>query len=61
MQQLRYLAIRFARDTRGTTSIEYGLIAVLIAVGAIAGMQTLGSGVAGSWGETADKVKTAMK
>ena len=31
------------RDTRGATAIEYGLIAALIAVAAIAAMQGLGT------------------
>ncbi len=31
------------RDTRGATAIEYGLIAALIAVAAIAAMQGLGN------------------
>ena len=51
----------FARDRRGTTSIEYGLIAMLIAVGAIGGMQALGGGLSGGWGSTAQKVGSAMK
>ncbi len=33
MQGLKDLVGRFARDTRGATSIEYGLIAMLVAVG----------------------------
>jgi pilus assembly protein Flp/PilA len=38
-------------DRRGATAIEYGLIAALIAVAAIGGMQTLGGGVGGMWGK----------
>jgi len=60
MQSLKVLAGRFANDTRGATSIEYGLIATLIAVGAIGGMQALGGGISGSWGTTAQKVTDAM-
>jgi pilus assembly protein Flp/PilA len=33
----------FVRNTRGATAIEYGLIAALIAVAAIAAMQGLGN------------------
>ena len=33
----------FLRDRRGATAIEYGLIAALIAVAAIAAMQGLGN------------------
>lgn len=34
---------KFCRDSRGATAIEYGLIAALIAVAAIAAMQGIGS------------------
>jgi pilus assembly protein Flp/PilA len=34
---------RMVRDTRAATAIEYGLIAALIAVAAIAAMQGLGN------------------
>jgi pilus assembly protein Flp/PilA len=61
MQGLKDLFGRLARDTRGATSIEYGLIAMLVAVGAIGGMAALGSGVSGNWGNTAQKVSEAMK
>ena len=39
----------FARDERGATAIEYGLIAALVAVVMLAGLKTLGSGNSGSW------------
>ena len=61
MPELKRLLRRFARDTRGATSIEYALIAVLVAVGAIGGMQALGGGLGTSWGTTATKVSEAMK
>lgn len=34
---------KFIRDQKGATAIEYGLIAALIAVAAIAAMQGVGS------------------
>jgi len=37
-------------NQRGATAIEYGLLAGLIAVAAIGGMQALGGGVGGKWG-----------
>jgi pilus assembly protein Flp/PilA len=61
MHELMSLALRFGGDERGATSIEYGLIAMLIAIGAIGGMQALGGGLGGSWGNTAQKVSDAMK
>lgn len=52
---------RFARDRRGTTSIEYSLIAVLVAVGMLAGLRALGDGNSSSWGNTSTKITGAMK
>ena len=49
------------RDERGTTSIEYGLIAALVAVGMLVGLQALGAGNNSSWGSTSDKITGAMK
>ena len=61
MRDVKHFLRRFARDTQGTTAIEYGLIAVLIAVGALGGMQALGGGMSGAWGNVAQKVTGAMK
>ena len=36
---------KMLKDTKGATAIEYGLIAALIAVAAIAAMTSLGSGL----------------
>lgn len=47
---------RFARDEEGATAIEYGLIAALIAVAAIAAMQSLGT----SLNTTFTNASTAM-
>lgn len=60
MQGLGDIASRFARDVRGTTAIEYGLIATLVAVGALAGMTALGTGVTDSWGNTTQRLVDAM-
>lgn len=51
----------FVRDERGTTAIEYGLIAALVAIGMLAGLKALGSGNSGSWSSTADKANDAMQ
>ena len=53
MQYIRKLV----RDKKGATAIEYGLIAALIAVAAIAAMQGLGT----SLNQTFTNVSTAMK
>jgi pilus assembly protein Flp/PilA len=61
MRDVKHLLRRFARDTQGTTAIEYGLIAMLIAIGALGGMQALGGGVSGGWSNVASKAADAMK
>jgi len=48
---------RFLKDESGATAIEYGLIAALIAVAAIAAMQGLGT----SLNSTFTNVSSAMK
>jgi pilus assembly protein Flp/PilA len=52
---------RLARDKRGATAIEYGLIAALVAIGMLAGLRALGSGNSGSWSSTANTASNAMK
>ena len=52
---------RFARDERGTTAIEYGLIAAADRGRLLVGLQALGGGNSGSWGNTANKITNAMK
>lgn len=49
--------IELLRDRRGATAIEYGLIAALIAVAAIAAMQGLGN----SLNKTFNNVSAKMK
>ena len=53
MQTIR----KFIKNSKGATAIEYGLIAALIAVAAIAAMQGLGNKVA----STFTNVSTNMK
>jgi pilus assembly protein Flp/PilA len=55
-KMLRMLGV----NQRGATAIEYGLIVALIAVASIGGMQTLGGGVGGKWGELAATMNTYM-
>jgi pilus assembly protein Flp/PilA len=52
---------RLLRDESGATSIEYGLIASLMAVAIIASLKQLGNNTQGSWGATANKVGNAMQ
>ena len=53
MQKIR----NFIKNSKGATAIEYGLIAALIAVAAIAAMQGLGNQLKTTFGQ----VTTSMK
>ncbi len=48
-----------ARDESGATAIEYGLIAALIAVAAIAGMGALGTQLSGIFNRVATTLQNA--
>ncbi|PCD04779.1 Flp family type IVb pilin [Sphingomonas spermidinifaciens] len=54
MQKIRKM---FA-DKKGATAIEYGLIAALIAVAAIAAMQGLGNNLTKTFNNVASNMKT---
>ena len=47
----------FARDEEGATAIEYGLIAALIAVAAIAAMQGLGNKLTTTFNNVSSNMK----
>jgi pilus assembly protein Flp/PilA len=47
-------------DEGGATAIEYGLIAALIAVAAMAGFQSLGGGSGGMWTGISERVAEVM-
>ena len=49
---------KLARDEQGATAIEYGLIAALIAIGAIVGMATLGTGLTQTFSEVSTNMDT---
>jgi pilus assembly protein Flp/PilA len=51
------LFTRFANDESGATAIEYGLIAALIAVAAIAAMTTLGTKLTSTFTAVSDQLK----
>jgi len=48
------------RDEAGATAIEYGLIAALIAVAAIVGMQALGSTLQGTFNNVSTKMQPGV-
>ena len=47
-------------DERGATAIEYGLIASLIVLAMMTGLQSLGGGVGGMWGKLGNSANTYM-
>ena len=47
-------------NQRGATAIEYGLIVGLIAVATIGGMQSLGGGIGGKWGQLLNSMNNYM-
>lgn len=51
---------RFSSDTRGATAIEYGLIAGLIALGMIVGLQALASANEAMWTDNQQKITAAL-
>ena len=51
----------FVRDQRGATSIEYGMIALLVAVGMLVGLRALGQSNQASWNDTSSKITSAMQ
>jgi pilus assembly protein Flp/PilA len=48
------------KDESGATAIEYGLIAALIAVAAIAGMQLIGTNLEGTFQNVAGELSNGM-
>ena len=47
-------------DNRGATAIEYGLIVALIVIAMIVGLEGLGGGVGGMWGDLGADIAAAM-
>ena len=60
MRAIRTSFRRLRSDKRGATAIEYGLIAALIAVAIVSGLNALGGGTNGMWGKTASEIDNAM-
>ena len=48
--------VRLFKDEAGATAIEYGLIAALIAVAAVATMSTVGTNLKGVFGSVASSL-----
>ena len=56
---MKNLVVRFANDESGATAIEYGLIAVGIALAVFAGAKTLGTAVSGLFTSIAGDLATS--
>ena len=48
--------LKMIRDSKGATAIEYGLIAALIAVAAIAALQSVGTKLGTTFNNVSDKL-----
>ena len=59
MSAIRNILRKLRVDARGATAIEYGLIAALIAIAAMAGMKALGGGSNGMWGRLDTRITAA--
>lgn len=56
---MKFINKLLRRDVEGATAIEYGLIAALIAVAAIAAMQGLGSALKTTFNSTSSSMASA--
>ena len=56
---LKLFLANLARDEKGATAIEYGLIAALIAVAAITAMQSLGNNLKGTFNKVSDNMTSS--
>lgn len=60
MTAIRKLMRALRADDRGATAVEYGLIAALIVVAMIGGLNALGGGANGMWGKINNVVQNYM-
>ena len=60
MSAIRQMLRKLGADARGATAIEYGLIAALIVIAMMTGLQSLGGGVGGMWGKLGNTTNTYM-
>ena len=60
MSAIRKILRMLCANQRGATAIEYGLIAALIVIALMSGLQSLGGGVGGMWGKLGNTTNTYM-
>jgi pilus assembly protein Flp/PilA len=54
---VRRALVAWIRDESGTTAVEYGLIAALVAVASLTAFHSLGQTIAGIFGDVADALE----
>ena len=57
--EMKNLFKRFAKNEKGATAIEYGLIAALIAVVIIGGLQTMGNTPGAAFNNVGNQISTS--
>ena len=55
---MRQIVHRLLKDERGATAIEYGLIAALISIAAVAAMTNVGNNLQAIFNEVANNLNT---
>ncbi|WP_308516015.1 Flp family type IVb pilin [Sphingomonas flavescens] len=60
MIAIRTMLRKLRADERGATAIEYGLIAALIVIAMMTGLQSMGGGVGGMWGKLGNAANEHM-
>ena len=60
MIAIRKCLLMLGKCRRGATAIEYGLIAALIIIAMMGGLQALGGGANGMWGKINSNVAGVM-
>lgn len=53
--------LRFIKDKKGATAIEYGLIVALIAIGVIGGMNFMADRTTGMWDYVSNTLSNAIE
>lgn len=60
MLAIRTILRTLRANQHGATAIEYGLIAALIVIALIGGLQAMGGGVGGMWGKVSAAADNSM-
>ncbi|WP_260483611.1 Flp family type IVb pilin [Sphingomicrobium flavum] len=60
MDAIRTMLRKLRSDNSGATAVEYGLIAALIVLAMMGGLEALGGGSNGMWGKVSSDVTNVM-